>query len=386
MKDQILNNKALLILPLLLLPFVVLIFYILGGAEQAELKAEEKNSSEAQNGMNYQLPQAERSIEIYDKMEAYQKQGEIIGQELRLAQNKEEGLMENEDILVGMEADSLPEILKEEPEQVPAKLLAHIRQKELQVQAEMQNETKPPKKAVIRKASPSKTQRSNSTQQAKEVKAKELESIEELEQIFEVNAQLERRNDSLRYFLSHAEKELQEIKDSKRNVFQLESQSKPSFNADDKQSLLIKAEVYEDAVLLDGNRVKLRLLQEYWIAGRKVKKNTFVYGICKLNKERLLIQISQFPIQGGFLPVDLQVHDLDGLPGLYIPDRAARKVTREVGAQTNFSPLLGRSQDALTNIGITTADRTAQTLIRRVRLKKVRLMKNSVVYIINQKQ
>ncbi|MDQ2178567.1 conjugative transposon protein TraM [Marinifilum sp. D714] len=385
MKEQVIKHKALLILPLMLLPFVVLIFYILGGGEHAlaEAGGEQKNRG-VENGMNYQLPQAEKSIEIYDKMEAYEKREEIPGEAgIPAAQRRE--LMENEGLLLEMETDSLPEILKEEPEQVPAKLLAHIRKKELKVQEEMKEGRKPQSKAVIRRAAPPKKESmAISTHQPVKAKTQNLESLEDLEGIFESHAELERRNDSLQYFLSHAQDELQKIQKSKRNVFQLESRSERSFNGEQTGSSLIKAEIYEDAVVLDGNRVKLRLLQEYRIAGKKVEQNTFVYGICKLNKERLFIQISQFPVRGEFLPVDLQVHDTDGLPGLYIPDRAARKVTREVGAQTSISPLWGSSQDALTHIGITTADRTAQTLIRRVRLKKVRLRKNSIVYIINQ--
>lgn len=381
MKEQLIRHKGLLILPLGLLPFVVIVFYVLGGGEHVMAEEGEKQNRQAENGVNYQLPQAEKSIEIYDKMEAYEKRGEIP-KEAGMSLLERRKLMENEDIILEMETDSLPEILKEKPEQVPAKLLAHIRQRELQVQEEMKEGTKPQQKAVVRRAVSSKQEnQGNSTQQLLKAKTQNQESLEE---IFESHAELERENDSLQYFLSHAQQELEKLQKSKRNVFQLESRLGRSFNGEQTGSSLIKAEIYEDAVVLDGNRVKLRLLQEYRIAGQKVEQNSFVYGICKLNKERLFIQITQFPIKGGFLPVDLQIHDLDGLPGLYIPDRAARKVTREVGAQTSISSLLGSSQDALTNIGITTADRTAQTLIRRVRLKKVRLKKNSIVYIINQ--
>ena len=76
MKTYLKKNKALFILPLALLPFVVLIFYILGGGENAT-KADEKEAEEKnREGVNYILPEAESSIEIFDKMEAYQQQQE----------------------------------------------------------------------------------------------------------------------------------------------------------------------------------------------------------------------------------------------------------------------------------------------------------------------
>jgi hypothetical protein len=67
MKTQIKKHKPLFILPLGLLPFVVLIFYILGGGSGES----DKTSISNQGGANYQLPDANRDITILDKQEAY---------------------------------------------------------------------------------------------------------------------------------------------------------------------------------------------------------------------------------------------------------------------------------------------------------------------------
>ena len=73
------KNKAQLILPLALLPFVVLIFYILGGGKNAGKEPSGKVNPGKKNGANYELPEAEKSIEIFDKMEAYQNsQGLVV--------------------------------------------------------------------------------------------------------------------------------------------------------------------------------------------------------------------------------------------------------------------------------------------------------------------
>ena len=126
-------------------------------------------------------------------------------------------------------------------------------------------------------------------------------------------------------------------------------------------------------------------MEDTRINGNKVPKNTFVYGICKVKNERLHIEISQIPVGENFHPVKLAIHDLDGMPGLYVPDNIARKVTQEVGAGTNTSSMLGVTGNPLTYAGIRAADRTAQTLLKRVRLKKETPRKNTMVYLINSK-
>jgi hypothetical protein len=99
----------------------------------------------------------------------------------------------------------------------------------------------------------------------------------------------------------------------------------------------------------------------------------------------LHIHVTQVPVHDNFLPVDLSIHDLDGLAGLYVPDNAARKVAKEVGSSTNTSSLFGVTADPLTYAGVRAADRTAQSLFKMARLKKVTIKKNTLVYLINQK-
>ena len=155
-------------------------------------------------------------------------------------------------------------------------------------------------------------------------------------------------------------------------------------NTKDK-STLIQAEIYETTTVLDGNRVKLRLLEDTWLNEKLITKNSFVYGICKIKNERLHIEISQMPVQNDFLPVNLAIYDLDGLLGLYVPDNVARKVSQEVGGSTNTSSMVGVTANPFAYAGIRAADKAAQTMIKRVRLKKVTVKKNTLVYLINQK-
>ncbi|RUT78959.1 conjugative transposon protein TraM [Ancylomarina longa] len=397
MKTYLKKNRALLILPLVLLPFIVLIFYILGGGEKAGNNKSPIRTHANQEGANYLLPEAEKSIEIFEKMEAYQSQNlsADINAQNTLSVNKESSEASQLD-LIDLQADSLKVLLKYQTKaDVSNSLLAHIKQKEELVRTDL-NEDKDFKPVLVTKnlkaQSQSKTQFKATVNQSSPEEnlikriADQQTGLEELEQVFDKNISLNRENDSLKYFLQEAQANLKISNQKKEQIVSLEKKSSTGFDKNKASISLIKAEVYETTTVLDGNRIKMRLLDDAWIEGRRAGKNTFFYGICEINNERLNIQVTRFPLEEHFLPVDLQIHDLDGLPGLYIPDNVARRVSKEIGSRTNTSSLLSRGSDPLSSIGINTADRTAQAFIKRVRLKKITIKKNTLVYLINQNQ
>ncbi|MBI9058352.1 MAG: conjugative transposon protein TraM [Labilibaculum sp.] len=388
MRTYLQKNKALLILPLVLLPFVVLIFYILGGGEKALQQNHLAESNLEQEGANYFLPEAEKSIEIFEKMEAYQQQdlavqlGNENVQQENVFQEKEE---KRNDSVVG--TDSLLVLLqRNQKKDVSDQLLAHIRQKELLVRNDLEKETAPSQKK-IQKSPVKKIVRPIAQEKQGMSKLIDCETgLEELEEVFDQNISLNQENDSLKFYLEQTERELFQLKEQRLRSFKLKKKEEMSFNGKITSNSMIRAEVYETTKVLDGNRIKMRLLEDAWLDGKKVPGNSFLYGICKINNERLHIRVSNFPVADYFLPVNLEIHDLDGLPGLYIPDNVARRVSKEVGSRTNASALWGMSNDPLANMGISAADQTTRSLLKRVRLKKVSIKKNTLVYLISKKQ
>lgn len=384
MKEYLIKNRALFILPLVLIPFVILIFWVLGGGTEAEAVKETQPDTPG-IGVNYDLPEAEKSIEIYDKMEAYQKDDqqitEIAEVDLNDTTQQEPGLQDTiarDNTLLDQNADQ-------------GQILAHIRNKEKQMQQELQGEP------IVRKERMDSSSQSQSNpketvvkKQAKTTKpvtpTSPTTGIEELDEIIDKNVLLSRKNDSLNFYLQQAQGRLQQIEAIQNRSFTLEKKRSSGFSREElTNDPLIKAEIYETTTVLNGNRLKLRLLEDTRINGQQIPQNSFIYGICKIKNERLLIEITQLPVENSFVPVKLAICDLDGLEGLYVPDNAARKVYQEVGASTNTSSLMGVTNNPLTYTGIRAADRAAQTMLKRVRLKKVTVKKNTLVYIINQK-
>jgi conjugative transposon TraM protein len=91
----------------------------------------------------------------------------------------------------------------------------------------------------------------------------------------------------------------------------------------------IPAVVHETQTLVSGATVKLRLMQDVYIAGTLIPKNTFVYGSCTVTGERLDIQVKDIRYGNHIFPVSLTVFDMDGLEGIRVPGAITRDAVKE---------------------------------------------------------
>lgn len=87
----------------------------------------------------------------------------------------------------------------------------------------------------------------------------------------------------------------------------------------------IRACVHQDQTLMDGQTVKLRLLEPLQAGNIVVPKNMLVSGSAKVQGERLDIQVSSLEYAGNIIPVELAVYDSDGQKGLSVPRHWSRK-------------------------------------------------------------
>lgn len=100
----------------------------------------------------------------------------------------------------------------------------------------------------------------------------------------------------------------------------------------DKQSNAIQAVVHDTQELVDGSTVKIRLLQDVVVNGQLIPKG-FVFGTASINGERLSIKITSVHDRSSILPVSLAAYDLDGLEGIYIPGAIERDVAKQSSDQ-----------------------------------------------------
>lgn len=106
----------------------------------------------------------------------------------------------------------------------------------------------------------------------------------------------------------------------------------------------IPAVIHESQTLVDGAVVKLRLTDGMDVSGTLVPKDNFVYGTASLHGERLQISINSIRFNNALFPVQLSVYDMDGLEGIYIPGA----ITRDLASQS--------TERSMQTIGLPLAD------------------------------
>ena len=396
MQAYLKRNKPLLFLPLVLIPFIVLIFYILGGGENPVSEPAGEQSAEARPGANYELPDADHKLEIRDKTELDQSSGDItLTHDYNILGDEGESKVDSigpggqKDVAADAQEESLQEAKLAINTSDPDELLKHIQRREEQIRTELEDgkdtqaKPEPPAgKAVSKK--PFQVMEATKASEKESGTTLPVTGIEELDKVFRQNKQLSQQNDSLRLNLQKAEAFQMQVKAERQQSFKLQKGSASVFNPSTVGSSQLKAEVYETTTVLTGNRLKLRLLEDATLTGIRLPAGSFLYGTCEVANERLRIAIHQLPVGDSFVPVDISVYDLDGMEGLYVPDNASRKVLKEVGSSTNTSSMFGVTGNPVTYAGVQAADRTAQSLLRMIRIKRVTIKKNTQVWLINQ--
>ncbi|WP_205514345.1 conjugative transposon protein TraM [Longitalea arenae] len=147
----------------------------------------------------------------------------------------------------------------------------------------------------------------------------------------------------------------------------------------------IEAVVHETQTLVNGSVVKFRLLNDIYIAGTLIPKDNFVYGSAALNGERLEITINSIRYRQSVFPTALEVHDIDGMAGVYVPG----SIIRDVANQSVDNSMQGLEMASLNpNIGVQAAkagiSAAKNLLSRKVRLVKVTVKAGYKVLLVSK--
>lgn len=173
------------------------------------------------------------------------------------------------------------------------------------------------------------------------------------------------------------------INQSQQNGFYSLDESVPT---DDTQ-YAIQAVIHETQTLVAGSTVKLRLVNDVYINGMLIPKDNFLFGEAKLNGERLDIEIGSIRYQNSLFPVQLSVYDMDGMNGIYIPGA----ITRDVAKQSADRTIQGIGLTSVdTSLGAQAASagiEAARDLIsKKVKLVKVTVKAGYQVLLRDEKQ
>lgn len=94
------------------------------------------------------------------------------------------------------------------------------------------------------------------------------------------------------------------------------------------QENAIEAAAYQTQTLASGSVITFRVLTDFTVAGSVFPKGSLLSGTCALNDERLQVQITSLRRGSSLYPVQLEAYDLDGIRGIYTPGAITREVAK----------------------------------------------------------
>ena len=154
----------------------------------------------------------------------------------------------------------------------------------------------------------------------------------------------------------------------------------------------ISACIYGNQTVTDGQKVRLRLLEQMRVGDIIIPANSVVTGSARITGERLGIGITSIEYAGSIYNVKLNVYDTDGQEGIFIPGSMELNAAKEVAA--NMGTSMGSSINISTNAGAQLASDfgkgliqgTSQYIAKKMRTVKVHLKSNYRVMLYADKQ
>lgn len=353
---EVQKRKMLLVLPVITLPFITMLFYVLGGGKMNGLEAEHHSGG----GFNFKLPvPAFKQDSALDKMSYYT---QAAADSLRI----EEQIKKDPNYafpsaasrpLPGMEETDF-EMQRFYKKGQGLNMVSLQDQKQQQVYQKL----RALQKAVSRPSEPDKYGQEmrefenygSSKELSGQIQNLEqlisgagepqqpdpellqlggmLENILDIQHPSRVEERLKKSSESRKgkSFTVSPKKEDDNITSLQRGIQPADDSAVNSFYpaqeplAGGHSVNAFEAVMHETQTIAGGSVVKLRLIVDIMLQGVLIPKNTFIYGTAALKGERLQIKIENIHYRGSIFPVDLSVYDIDGIQGIYIPGALGR--------------------------------------------------------------
>ncbi len=133
---------------------------------------------------------------------------------------------------------------------------------------------------------------------------------------------------------------------------------------------MIPVVVHEDQALWDGEQVKLRLLKEITADGITIPANTILYAVCQLANDRLRLTVRNLQLGGQLIPLDLDVYDTDGSAGINVPGLSQ---SGQIGGQVRSSAIQGVQLPGIGGLASTVLNSARTGAAQSVRQGSIRL-------------
>ncbi len=150
----------------------------------------------------------------------------------------------------------------------------------------------------------------------------------------------------------------------------------------------IQAIIDENMAGYVDSRLRIRLMDDLLVGPHVVKKGAHLFArISGFSGQRVLLTITSIMHGNNILPVRLEIYDNDGSPGLYVPASAFREFSRELGGNTTQGITLGQKAENNSQLVMSTVQRmfqsTTTAVSKYIRKNRAKLKYNTVVYLID---
>ncbi|HTI58958.1 conjugative transposon protein TraM [Mucilaginibacter sp.] len=155
----------------------------------------------------------------------------------------------------------------------------------------------------------------------------------------------------------------------------------------EKETAFISAVIDENVTGYAGSRLRLKLLEDIKAGNNLIKKGTYLFArISGFTEQRVTLAVTSILYDGKILPVKLDIYDMDGLPGLYVPSSAFRDFTKDLGSNSvqgvTIDGSSGNSQFIMSSLD-KVFQSTSSAIADLIRKNKAKLKYNSYLYLID---
>ena len=141
----------------------------------------------------------------------------------------------------------------------------------------------------------------------------------------------------------------------------------------------IRASVYQTVTISNGKELQLRLSEPMRAGNMLIPANTILTGSAKIGGERLHITITSIQYADNVIPVEMEVYDMDGMQGIFVPNSDELNAAKEIAANmgTSMGSSITITDDAgsqlAADLGRSLIQGTSQFFSKKMREVKVTL-------------
>ena len=343
------QKKFMLVLPLLILPFMALVFWAFGGG-----KGDKDAQAVAQKGINTELPSAQfKGEKPQDKLSLYDQAAKDSARAAMSAGNSLFTVPKKDSAATGNNSAQASE--------------AQINQKLAALRQQLSKAPDPTENRIITVSPPA----------IPAVNTAEVDRLEKLAQSLkpgnDTDPQMKQLDGMITKLLQLQHPDMVEA--------QLKKEVKPE---PDSTYKAIRAVIANSQKVVSGASVKLKLLDTITINKQVIPKGQFLYGLCQVNNQRLILNIKNIRLGTSIVPCDLSVYDMDGMVGINAPDAvtegAVRSGSDNALQNMQFLPM----DETLSTQAASAGIESAKALFsKKVKVVKVKLKANYPVLLRN---